>query len=350
MIDIINKAIFVIDYEQEEIRKIESKGEFDTYIKGLINNINKNESTRFFKLRRETTEVVNCVQNIVKNKDNSIYETNQFYENIAKKLLNEEIRTQEQVGKMGISIKKGSLIEVLLYDSENNTYSFLVAKVEHKSFFDDTNFERRTGYSTEDNKLWKSCLFKFDFIDEIIELQEIKVFLDNNAKYWTDNFLEIDAMNSDDMNTTSAFKAIESTLTRNIKKLYPKDYTTLRNSIICYFRSKDMFDFDEMHELIFASYNPIEMEKDIYNAYVTDKLRRVRENNKFDNQFKINQKIIKAKIKKVYEVNNNIQIKIMDGIQNLDEIINSYEDPQTGARYIKIKTNNEETYNSFKKN
>ena len=57
-IDILNKAIFVIDYEQEELREVESKGEFDTYIKGLINNINENETTRLFKIRRETTEVV----------------------------------------------------------------------------------------------------------------------------------------------------------------------------------------------------------------------------------------------------------------------------------------------------
>ena len=39
-IDILNKEIFVVDYEQKEIRKIESKGEFDDYIKGLISNIN----------------------------------------------------------------------------------------------------------------------------------------------------------------------------------------------------------------------------------------------------------------------------------------------------------------------
>ena len=51
----------------------------------------------------------------------------------------------------------------------------------------------------------------------------------------------------------------------------------------------------------------------------------------------------------MYEVNNNIEIKIMDGIDNLEEIINSYEDPKTGEKFIKIKTNNEETYNSFRK-
>lgn len=232
----------------------------------------------------------------------------------------------------------------MLHDTENDIYSFLIAKVEHKSFFDDVKFERRIGYSTEDNKLWKSCLFKFEDIDQEIQIEEIKVFLDNNAKYWTDNFLEIDPMNSDDLNTNNSFKIIESTLTRNIKKIYLKDYTTLRNSVICYFRSNEMFDFDEMYNTLFEKYNPIEMEKDTYTAYVIDKIKNIKENNKFDNQFKINQKIIKAKVKKVYEVNNNIEIKIMDGIENLDEIINSYEDFQTGEKFIKIKTNNEEQY------
>ncbi len=351
-IDILNKAIFVVDYEQEEITEIDSKGEFDEYIKGLITNINENETTRLFKTRRDTTEVINCAQNIMKNfNDNNgqIDKFNEYCENIANKLLNEEIKTQEQISKLGTSVKKGSLIEVLLYNSENNTYSFLIAKVEHKSFFDDINFERRTGYSTEDNKLWKSCLFNFGNITEEISIEEIKVFLDNNAKYWTDSFLEIDPMNDDDKNTNNAFKSIEIALTRNIKKCYPKDYTTLRNSVICYFRSKEMFDFDDMYESIFKSYSPIEMEADVYTASVIDKIKKVKESGKFDKQFKINQKIIKAKVKKVYEVNNNIEIKIMDGIENLDEIINSYKDPNTGEKFIRIKTNNDETYNSFKK-
>ena len=46
----------------------------------------------------------------------------------------------------------------------------------------------------------------------------------------------------------------------------------------------------------------------------------------------------------MYEVNNNIEIKIMDGIDNLEEIINSYEDPKTGEKFIKIKTNNKRCF------
>ena len=346
-IDILSKAIFVVDYEEEKIREVESKGEFDSYIKGLIKNINENETTRLFKLRTDTTEVINCVQNVVQKFDNDkVDEINKYYQNIANRLLNEEIKMQEKIIKLKTSVKKGSLIEVLLKDG--NTYSVLIAKVEHKSFFDYIKFEKRTVYSTEDNKMWKSCLFKFEKNDDEISIQEIKVFLDNNAKYWTDNFLELDPMNEDDINTNNAFKTIDMVLTRNVKKVFPKDYTTLRNSVICYFRNKDMFNFDEMYDTIFKTYNPIDMNSDIYKANVIDKINKVKASDKFDNQFRINQSLIKAKIKKVYEVNNNIEIKIMDGIENLHDIISSFEDTRTGDKYIKIKTNNEETYNSFK--
>ncbi len=352
-IDILNKAIFVVDYEQGEIRKIESKGDFDNYIKGLIKNINENESTRLYKTRRDTTEVVNCTKNImnmcIENSDEKVENFNEYCENIAMKLLNVEIETQDKISQLGTFVKKGSLIEVLLYNPESEKYSFLVAKVEHKSFIDDINFKLRTGYSTEDNKLWKSCLFRFEDNNDELCIEEIKVFLDNNAKYWTDGFLEIDPMNDDDKNTNNAYRAIEFTLNRNIKKLYPNDYTTLRNSVICYFRSKEMFDFDEMYESIFNAYSPIEMENDTYKACVKDKIGAIKDKDSFDNQFRINQKIITARVKKVYGVNNNIQIKIMDGIENLDEVINSYQDRQTGDKYIRIKTNNDETYNSFKK-
>ena len=350
-IDILNQAIFVVDYEQEKLREIESKGEFDDYIKELINNINKNESVRLFKLRSETTEVVNCTENIVKAINNGDLgnEFDKYCRNIAERLLKEEIKTQEQISRLKTSVKKGSLIEALLYDSEDNLYSFLIAKVEHKSFFDDIKFEKRTGYSTDNNKLWKSCLFEFNNIDEGVTIQEIKVFLDNNSKYWTENFLEVDPMNEDDKNTTSAFKIIEGILNRNIKKSYPKDYTTLRNSVICYFRSNEMFNLEEMYKTTFEKYNPIDMQEEIYKENVLDKIWGLTSNNKFDKQFNINQKLIKARIKKVYEVNNNIEIKITDGIENLDEIISSFENPETGEKFIKIKTNNEETYNSFKK-
>ena len=155
--------------------------------------------------------------------------------------------------------------------------------------------------------------------------------------------------NEDDINTNNAFRAIEGVLTRNLRKIYPRDYTTLRNSVICYFRSKDMFNFDDMYETIFYNYSPVDIEKDVYKSNVIDKINKIKINDKFDNQFKINQKLIKARIQKVYEVNNNVQIKIMDGIDDIDDIINSYKDPRTNEKYIRIKTNNDETYNSFKK-
>ena len=50
--------------------------------------------------------------------------------------------------------------------------------------------------------------------------------------------------------------------------------------------------------------------------------------------------------KKVYDVNDGIQIRITDEVRQLDETIRAYQDPN-GNRYIRIKTNNELTYRRF---
>ena len=157
-IDILNKAIFIVDYEQNNLKEIDSKGDFDEYIKGLINDIKNNELTRLYNIRSDTTEVIACTKRIINLYDDSNKQSDTFKNDckiIANKLLNEEVKMQKKINRLGTSIKKGSLIEVLLYDSENKIYSFLVAKVEHKSYYDDENFNLRTGYSTDNNKLWK---------------------------------------------------------------------------------------------------------------------------------------------------------------------------------------------------
>lgn len=352
--NILNKALFIIRHNQQEIEEIKNKGdEFDSFIKNLINDINQNDTVRMYKVRSELTEVVNNTKMILEKYIDSKYsdeisDIEECFKNIANRLLIKEVDIQEKIIRMGISVQKGSLIEALLYDTANDEYSFLLAKVEHIDIFDDVDFARRSGYSTENNKMWKSALFKFDTSDnKCITIQEIKIFLDSNVKYWTDSFLEIDPMNEDDKNTLQAFKSIEMILSRNIKKNFPKDYTTLRNSVICYFRNNTWFDYSEMVNSIFKQYDPMEMNRDIHTD-LTDKIIKLPNNNKFDSQFNINQKIITARVRKVYEVNNNIELKIKDGLDDLNGIIKAFEDENTGKKYLQIETNNDDTYNCFK--
>ncbi|MFR4161799.1 MAG: hypothetical protein ACLT0R_04280 [Paraclostridium sordellii] len=57
--------------------------------------------------------------------------------------------------------------------------------------------------------------------------------------------------------------------------------------------------------------------------------------------------IIKAKIKRTFNVTSGIEIKVADYIEDIKEVIYSVEESD-GSRYIKIKTTDEETFDAFK--
>lgn len=79
-----------------------------------------------------------------------------------------------------------------------------------------------------------------------------------------------------------------------------------------------------------------------------DKLLELPEKKKFDRLFTIVPKEIRAKVKKLYKVNEGIEIKINDFVQDIEQKITAEEDMSTGAKYIKIMTNNDDVYRQFK--
>ena len=57
---------------------------------------------------------------------------------------------------------------------------------------------------------------------------------------------------------------------------------------------------------------------------------------------------IKARVKQLYKVNEGIEIKVNDFVQDIKQKISAEEDVTTGAKYIRIMTNNEDVYQQFK--
>ncbi|MCD7990332.1 MAG: hypothetical protein LUK37_00500 [Clostridia bacterium] len=101
-----------------------------------------------------------------------------------------------------------------------------------------------------------------------------------------------------------------------------------------------------MIESIFGKYHPEELES-THLEKIKRRLLQLPDDKKFDGQFDAVPKAISAKIKKLYRVNQGIDIKISDFIGEIKDVIKSHEDSE-GIRYISIRTNNEATYNLFK--
>lgn len=340
--NIITTSIHIIDYENQKVFTRETPKTFNEYVYELIEHINGNSTVREFKTRSAYTEVISCAKQICENQKNATL-VEEKTNAIANRLLSKEIYAQGLVGKMNTNVQKGSLIQALIYNEETEWFTYLLAKVEHSDFVDDSDFTFKTGFSKDKKTIWKSCLIDLPTLDA--DEYFAKIYSNNIAKYWSSDFLELDETMSDENNTLTAFKAIECVLTRNLKNTAPRDYTIIRNSIISYFKNNEHFDYTQMIDSVLGKYQATDLAEEKIIS-LKGKLNELPKEKKFDRQFSTVASVINARIKKVYNVNDGIQIKITDEIPDIENIITSCRDTD-GTKYIKIRTNNEQTFKQF---
>lgn len=341
---ILKRSIHVIDYENNRTLEREIPDTFDDYVRELIEHINNNVTIRDFKTRSKYTEVVSGALEILK-QHYDVDVVTERTNSIANRLLTKEIEVQESIGKLNTHVQKGSLIQALLYDEQESSYVYLLAKVEHSVFVDDVDFSFKTGFSKDKKTLWKSCLL--DLACEDDETFYAKIYSNTSAKFWSDSFLELDEMINDETNTLKSFKAIDAVLNTNLRGLVTKDHTVIRNGFIVYYRNKDFINFPEMVDSVLGHYSPIDIDAEKV-ADIRNKILELPGKKGFDLQFNPVSAVINARIRKTYDVNNGIQLRITDAIEDLDETITAFRD-ELGNRYIRIKTNNEATFRRFKK-
>lgn len=341
--EIINSSIRIIDYENQRISLRAIPSSFEEFVTELISHIHTNTSVREYKTRSAVTEVVGSILQIVERKDDIDFVLNRV-DGIATRLLNKEIEAQSRVARMNTNVQKGSLVQSLLFNDQENSYVYLLAKVEHTDFVDDSDFSFKTGFSKDKKTIWKSCLIHITDTDS----QEFyaKIYSNTVANYWSDDFLELDQVKSDEANTIKAFRAIDATLNQNMKGNFSRDHTIIRNAFISYLKNRDHIDFPTMIESILGQYDPVDLPSEKVNN-IKGKMLELPTKKNFDSQFNVVKSAINARIKKVYPVNEGIELKITDGIDDLTNTIKAFRGDD-GTRYIQIKTNNEETFQRFR--
>ena len=340
---IANRSIHIIDYENNRILSRDIPATFDEYVGELIEHINRNDSVRDYKTRSRYTEVISGAIAISSQKDNADV-VRERTNSIANRLLVKEVEAQGHIGRLNTNVQKGSLIQALLLDEQEHKHVYLLAKVEHSTFVDDVDFSFKTGFSKDKKTIWKSCLI--DLPPEESDEYHAKVYSNTSAKFWSDDFLELDEMISDETNTLKSFKAIETVLNTNLRGVATKDHTVLRNGFIAYYKGQEHIDFSEMVNYILGQYDPVDIDA-AKVADIREKILQLPEKKGIDRQFNSAPKTINARIRKTYEVNDGIQLKITDAIENLNETIVAYQD-ENGVRYLRIKTNNESTFRRFR--
>ncbi len=350
--DYLFKAVHKIDYDAESFSEVEIHPNFDNFVTELLTNINDNVVNKAYVPTSQSTQVVNDVRSIFSLLEVTEIESEEmairvksYADDIAQRLFDKEKLKQEQIYHMGQNVKKGSLIQAAIKNGD--TYAYLLAKVEHSSFVDDSDFSFKSGFSSEQKKIWKTCILNCSIEDENILVNEAKIYVSNSGKYWADDFLELRELSTDAQNTKRAFNAIDTILTREVKKIAPSDYTVIRNTFVGYMKREQQLDYNEMVSVILDNYDADTLSQECI-AELKNKLMELPENKKFDRLFTVVPKEIKARVKQLYKVNEGIEIKVNDFVQDIKQKISAEEDVTTGAKYIRIMTNNEDVYQQFK--
>jgi hypothetical protein len=216
-------------------------------------------------------------------------------------------------------------------------------KIEHSAFIDETDLRKHIGLPFK-KKILKICLFKLNNKNEIEDI----IVSDSNAsisQYWWQDFLELLKVKTDDYNTEISYDAISNLISRKVKDKSPRDHMLLHNNLIGYYNTQSHFNIDKLYETVFGDFVPLEPSIDIVKlkTEIIDIFQKKNIDTKF---IIIKDKISARKIHKIFPVKHNIEISVKDYDPDIERDIIAVKD-NDGQKYLKIKTDNDETYRIF---
>ncbi len=307
------------------------KTDFERYITSVIKEIADEEKGEKFKIRDIHTQVINIVHK------NILEGVNNDQQSIADRLLQKEIEAQQNVQKLNIAIQSGLLIQANIIHGGCRKY--VICKAENSRYINGRNYKGDDGYP-EKKKIIKSFIVVFNDDDSI---KEISITDSNSSmtKYWWDDFLELDKFHDDVYNTTTAFNGVDRILSQ-IKGKHPADHVHLRNATIKAFRTEGDFQFDTFVESLYRRYTPVD--PDLNMNELADKINKLPEKLNFDRRFDTVTTEIKARLKSIINLTENIDLLIKQDI-DIDHIITAFK--VDNVKYIRIRT--EKGYNTFTK-
>lgn len=334
--DPIYTSFYQIDHASNQLHEVDIStqgNDLTNYIDRLIEEITSSNNKRQFLFKSETTEVRTAIDKFLRGEHEEASHIN------SKRLLETEKAAQERIEQMGTVIPKGSLFQAVL-EREGKT-TIVISKADHNQFLDEIDFTLKNGLPWE-KKIFKAFLVEFE------NNQPVALYVYDTssriARYWWDNFLELNEKFTDVHNTKTSLNILDSKIFNKIKRNYPADHTILRNSTIGYYRNNDEFNLTEYINDTFLEYEPVD--PDFPKEVLITKIEELPNRWGFDQRFGIAKGEIKKKQKLKIDLTENIELVVKDYEANLSNIITAEQDAE-GNKYIKIKS--EVGYNSFNK-
>lgn len=346
---VIYKSFHTIDVDSGQCIRRVIPPDFSTFINEYVDYAAQNDSVKYYTIKSEHTTVVHCIDQLVNdamaddgNEEELQFRLNQFSQVIADKLVSEEQEAQARIRGTGKRIKKGSLVQAFI-KTDDQEYLYIIAKVEHTEYFDGESLEKSFGFPSEKKNVWKSAVFPLS-VEQGVIFDTVRVYTDNDAKYWAAEFLELNETRNDKDNTSVAYTAIDQELKRRVRKISERDYWILNNSVYQKMRTQHLLNYPEMVNELLTGYEAECPELDIESLKTT--LLALPTNKNFDTQFNTVPSVLDRKRHLKYPLMPNIELRINGTVEDIKGDIVSFTDEQ-GTRYIKIKCHDTKTYQAF---
>ena len=345
---ILYSSLHNLDVNQNQSIRKDIPSDFGAFMQAYIEFTTfSNDTSREYTVRDKNRTVVSCISDLFKdalgqgdvitNKD----VPDSMSDSIALKLLDAEMNAQERVQGMS-TIQKGSIVQALIKDEDS--YSYIIAKVEHKEWFEGETLQKNFGFPNE-NKVWKSAVIGLSVVADAVLLSPICCYVNTKAKYWTESFLEVDEAKNDTTNTIAVMKAVDKVL-RPLKGAAPIDYYNLKNSATHELQTDQTISFPDMVRSLLNQYIPTEESVD--TVALREKLLALPAEGKFDTQFHTDPKAIKNMKKVKVSVSPTIDVLIREAQNNWKEIFLIHEKSE-GKSYLMIRCEDKKTLRMFPK-
>ncbi|EGQ9983386.1 hypothetical protein NMT25_002802 [Vibrio cholerae] len=242
-----------------------------------------------------------------------------------------DLSIAEENQRVNFEIREGSLIIARIKNAEWNC--ILLTKVDFENYFKKRTYVKEAGMPEEKGVL-KFCLI--NVADDDVTLENVIYIADKNkivAKFWSEKFLQAKELKNDDVNTFTAFKTIKETI-KNTLGNAKSDAYELQNCVISYFQTHNKFDYKDFIDNVIKVYKAQDTNNVDLNK-LEDRLNKAKENknNGFDGSFDIKLSIIKSSLKRVYKLDNDIELKV-----NGSSSGSIFRTQIQGTDYILVKT------------
>lgn len=335
--ELIFNHLYKVDISKDTAEKTEFQESqaLKDYVMNVLDKVTTSVGDREYMFQAESITMQTWLNKII-----SLQEIEDTCLLIANRLLNKETNTQERIEHLGKEIQKGMLI-ISFVDmnlSEGIEKKIIISKADYDEFIEETTGNLKTGLATK-KKIYKAFIANISLINGVEGITKISTYDTNTtmATYWWKEFLELEVVRKNDINTRNAFDSIEKEILSPLQRNYKQDYLHLWNLTLGYFRLEGEFNIDHYRDEIISRYQPFDTSLSV--SELRTKCNNLPDRGNFDRRFDKDIKGIKGKkLKKTLSLTNEIDLVIKDSVANMQEVLQGYIN-DAGEKFLMIKSN-----------